>query len=60
MPKGPCTFRKSDVRRMIEATESAGIRVGRVELQAGKVIVIPQSEDQREADKQEVGGWDNL
>jgi len=36
------TFRKSDVKRAILAAESAGMKVGRVEVDpTGKIILIP-------------------
>ena len=42
MPKGPCTFRKSDVKRGIAALESAGLKVNRVEIsREGKIILFP-------------------
>lgn len=43
MSKGPCTFRKSDIRRGVQALEIAGVKVARVEVQAGKIIFVPQS-----------------
>ena len=48
MSKGPSTFKKTDAKRKIEAAELAGIRVGRIELQAGRVIIIPRTEDESE------------
>ena len=42
MSQGPCTFRKSDLRRAIQAAESAGMRVGRVEVdKSGKIVLFP-------------------
>ena len=42
MSKGPCTFRKSDIRRGVQALESAGLKVGRVEIsREGRIILFP-------------------
>jgi hypothetical protein len=43
MSKGPCTFRKSDIKRGVEALKSVGIAVARIEVQAGKVIFFPHN-----------------
>jgi hypothetical protein len=41
MPKGPCTFRKSDVKRAFEAAASAGVKVS-VEIdKSGKLKLVP-------------------
>ena len=42
MSKAASTFRKSDVKRAIQAVESAGMTVRRVEIDtAGKIILVP-------------------
>lgn len=41
MPRAPCLFRESDVRRAIRAARSSGIEVGRIEIgQDGRIVVI--------------------
>jgi len=41
MPKAKCKFTQTDIRRGIKAIESAGLKVGRVEIQEGKIILFP-------------------
>jgi hypothetical protein len=41
MAKGPFLFKKTDVRRAVEAAEEAGLKVGRIEISAGKISVVP-------------------
>ena len=42
MSKAASTFRKSDVKRAIQAAESAGMKVGRVDIDnTGKISVVP-------------------
>jgi hypothetical protein len=41
MSRGPATYRKSDLKRGIKALESAGLKLGRVEIQPGKIILFP-------------------
>ena len=44
MAKGTCTFRKSDVTRLLCAAEKAGVKVARVEVEAGKLTLVPEHE----------------
>ena len=42
MPRAPCSFRESDVRRAIRAARSSGIEVGRIEIgRDGRIVVVP-------------------
>ena len=44
MSKAASTFRKSDVKLAIQAAESAGMTVCRVEIDAaGKIILVPDN-----------------
>jgi hypothetical protein len=43
MSKAASNFRRTDVKRAIQAVESAGLKVSRVELQGGKVILFPDN-----------------
>jgi hypothetical protein len=45
MPRGPCLFRESDVRRAVKATRSSGLEIARVEIDAanGKIAILPQN-----------------
>ena len=58
MPKGQCTFRKTDVTRAIKAAENAGMKIGRVEVDsAGTISLIPGNV--AEANSSEEGDqWD--
>jgi hypothetical protein len=49
MSKRPSTFRKADIRRGVEALKSAGLRVARVEITPGKIVLVPASGDTGEA-----------
>ena len=39
-------FRRTDVKRAVQAMQSAGLKVGRVELQGGKVSIIPAGDEE--------------
>jgi hypothetical protein len=57
--RGSCTFRKADVKRVIEAVRSAGEGVARVEIAAdGKVVVVVSKPD--EAPGNVVNEWDEV
>jgi hypothetical protein len=56
MSRGPATFRKSDAKRLIEAAESAGMKIGRVEYsKEGKIILFPQDNSNARADAADSG-----
>jgi hypothetical protein len=42
MSKGPSTFRKADIKRGVEALKSAGLKVARVEITPGKIVLVPK------------------
>jgi hypothetical protein len=60
MSKGPCTFRKSDIRRGVQALESAGVEVARVEVQAGKIVFVPRDEATDIAPADGPNEWDGV
>jgi hypothetical protein len=41
MSYAPSNFRRTDVKRAVQAVQEAGLKVGRVELHGGKVLIIP-------------------
>lgn len=45
MSKRPSNFRKSDIKRGVQALEMAGHKVARVEVEAGKIILIIDNGD---------------
>ena len=45
MTKAFPTFRKVDVKRAIEAVMAGGIAIGRVEIEAGKIVVVSATEE---------------
>jgi hypothetical protein len=45
MSYSPSNFRRTDVKRAVQAVQAAGIKVGRVELVGGKVLIIPAGDE---------------
>jgi hypothetical protein len=43
-------FRKIDIKRGIEALKSAGVKLGRVEIQEGKIILFPDNSNAKAED----------
>jgi hypothetical protein len=39
MSKAASHFRENDVKRLVRSVERAGVKIGRVELQGGKVVL---------------------
>jgi len=59
MSKGPATFRKTDLKRGVQALESAGLKVARVEIdKTGKIVFFPDNDGNAVADKPEVASLD--
>ena len=54
MSHGPSTFRVTDVKRAVQACQSAGLTIGRVEVdREGKIVIVPgQSETNRRRRRQ--------
>jgi biotin operon repressor len=51
MSKAASNFRRTDVKRAIQAVESAGLKVERVELKGGKIILFPEKSDKPSGDE---------
>ena len=45
MSYAPSNFRRTDVKRAVQAVQAAGLKVARVELVGGKVSIIPAGEE---------------
>jgi hypothetical protein len=46
MSASPSNFRRTDVKRAMQAMQAAGLKVARVELDGGKVLIIPAGDEQ--------------
>jgi biotin operon repressor len=48
MSYSPSNFRRTDVNRAVQAMQAAGLKIARVELDGGRVTIIP-ADDESEA-----------
>lgn len=46
MSYAPSNFRRTDVKRAVQAVQAAGLKVARVELHGGKVLIIPAGDEE--------------
>jgi hypothetical protein len=46
MSSQPSNFRRTDVKRAVQALHGADLKVGRVELHGSRVVIIPAGEDE--------------
>ena len=57
MARAPTTVRQADVKRAVAGARAAGLTVGRVEVEAGKIIVHTVQPDAAEAPKSPLDEW---
>jgi hypothetical protein len=50
MSWSPSNFRRTDVKRAVQAVQAAGLKVKRVELEGGKVTIVPADDESAIAD----------
>jgi hypothetical protein len=46
MSSQPSSFRRTDVKGAMQAMQAAGLKIGRVELQGSKVLIIPAGDEE--------------
>jgi hypothetical protein len=46
MSSQPSSFRRTDVKRAVQAMQAAGLKVARVELHGSKVLIIPAGDEE--------------
>jgi hypothetical protein len=56
MSRGKQAFKQGDVTKAVKAVVKAGVRVGRVVIDGGKIIVIAGRPEERE----EFNEWDSV
>ena len=56
----PSNFRRTDIRRAVQAMQAAGLRVARVKLRRGTVLIIPAEEDGGAADDDSNNSFDKI
>jgi hypothetical protein len=57
MARAPASFRQADVTRAVRGVTAAGVTVGRVEVEPGKIIVHAAQPDAAVAPKSPLDDW---
>jgi DNA invertase Pin-like site-specific DNA recombinase len=52
MSKASSNFRRTDVKRAIQAAASAGLKIGRIELTGSTVVLVPDDGNVADEDRQ--------
>jgi hypothetical protein len=53
-------FRRTDVKRAVQAVQAAGIKIARVELDGGKVRIIPADDESGQAPDNSNNSFDKI
>lgn len=59
MSRGPSSFKKTDVTRATRAVLSAGLSVERIEIEKGRIVVVPGSPGKAQ-NGSEPNPWDGV
>jgi hypothetical protein len=60
MCSAPSNFRRTDVKRAVQAVQAAGLKVARVELHGGQVLIIPANDESAEAADDSNNSFDKI
>ena len=60
MSRGPSAFRQRDVTRAVQAVQAAGLKVARVELHGGRVLIIPADDESAEVADDSNNSFDKI
>jgi hypothetical protein len=58
--RGPSAFRQREVTRAVQAVQAAGLKVARVELHGGTVLIIPASDESAEVADDSNNSFDKI
>jgi hypothetical protein len=56
--RGPSAFRQRDLTRAVKAVEDAGVGVARVEIERGKIVIIPGKPGEVNGDASDVNPFE--
>lgn len=60
MSRGAQSYKQGDLTKAVKALVKAGITVGRIEIQGGKIIVIPGAPVTTMPASDDVNEWDSV
>jgi hypothetical protein len=60
MSRGPQTFKQGDVTKAVKAVLKAGVRVGRVEIAEGKIVIIAGQPEGGSVIEEATNEWDSV
>ena len=60
MSSRPSNFRRTDIKRAVQAMQAAGLKVGHVELRGGTVRIIPVNDEDDRGDDGSNNSFDKI
>lgn len=60
MPRAPCSFSESEMRRAIKAARSAGIEIARVEINKQGFAIVPRKAAEGDPESETANEWDEI
>ena len=60
MPRQPCNFRQTDLKRALKGARAAGMEIGRVEINKDGLIVIVPGKPSGVAISEETNEWNEV
>jgi len=60
MSSQPSNFRRTDIKRAVQAMQAAGRKIARVELHDGKVLIVPADDESTEVANDSTNSFDKI
>jgi hypothetical protein len=60
LPRRPCMFRQTDLTRAVKGARAAGIGIACVEIEKGKIVIVPGEQQKGTSERVAPNEWDEV